>query len=139
MVYLRQTIEADPADALGLAGLALGTSIAAHGLGLGVVPPREAYPPAKSAAIRALKLDDTLAEAHAALALVNLYYDWDWAGAEESFRRALSLNANIPEAHRHFAWYHALFEFPHLEEAVGSMKRAQEVAPLTPIYTAELG
>jgi TolB-like protein/Tfp pilus assembly protein PilF len=137
LVYLNQAIEKDPANPLPYAGLAIGTSIAGHGLGLGLVPPREAFPPAKEAALKALELDEMLAEAHTALALVKLYYEWDWAGVEQAFRRALELNPNIPEAHRHYAWYLVLAG--HMDEALAEMKRAQEVDPLTPIYTAELG
>lgn len=137
LAYLQQAVEKDPADALPYAGLALGTSIAGHGLGFGLVPPREAFPPAKAAALKALELDEMLAEAHAALALVKLYYEWDWAGVEQAFRRALELNPNIPEAHRHYAWYLVLIG--RLDEAIAEMKQAQQVDPLTPIYTAELG
>jgi serine/threonine protein kinase/Tfp pilus assembly protein PilF len=137
LAYLNQAIEKDPMNSLPYAGLAIGTSIAGHGLGLGLVPPREAFPPAKEAALKALELDEMLAEAHTALALVKQYYEWDWAGAEQAFQRALELNPNIPEAHRHYAWYLRLFG--RTDDALAEMKRAQEVDPLTPIYTAELG
>jgi len=137
LAYLNQAIEKDPMNSLPYAGLAIGTSIAGHGLGFGLVPPSEAFPPAKEAALKALELDEMLAEAHTALALVKLYYDWDWAGAEQAFRRALELNPNIPEAHRHYAWYLRLVERTY--DALAEMKLAQEVDPLTPIYTAELG
>ena len=137
LAYLEQAIEKDPTNPLPYAGLAIGTSIAGHGLGFGLVPPGEAFPPAKEAALKALELDEMLAEAHTALALVKIYYEWDWTGAEKAFKRALELNPNIPEAHRHHAWYFVLIG--RMDDAIAEMKLAQEVDPLTPIYTAELG
>src|SRR5262249_27044693 len=58
------------------------------------LPPKEAFPKASAAAKTALRLDDTLAEAHASLAFVKVQYDWDWLGAEKEYRRALELNPN---------------------------------------------
>ena len=131
--YLRQAIEKDPADPLAYAGLACGYSIIGHG----PAPSPEALPRAKAAALKALELDETLAEAHAALAEVKLYYDWDWAGAEQAFQRALELNPNLAEAHGHYAWYLVLLG--RLDEGLAEMKRAQELDPLAPIYSAWLG
>jgi len=71
------------------------------------------------------------------LAEVKLYYDWDWAGAEQAFQRALELNPNLAEAHGHYAWYLALLGRP--DEGLAEMKRAQELDPLAPIYSAWLG
>jgi len=131
--YLRQAIEKDPADPLAYAGLARGYSIVGHG----PAPSPEALPRAKAAALKALELDETLAEAHAVLAEVKLYYDWDWAGAEQGFQHALELNANLATAHAHYAWYLVLLG--RLDEALTEMKRAQELDPLAPIYSAWLG
>jgi serine/threonine protein kinase/tetratricopeptide (TPR) repeat protein len=131
--YLHQAVEKDPADPLPYAGLALGYCIIGHG----PAPSPEALPRAKAAALKALELDDTLAEAHAALAEVKLYYDWDWAGAEQSFRRAIELKPNVADVHAHYAWY--LFLLGRLDEGLAEMKRAQELDPLLPIYTAWLG
>ena len=133
LAYLHQAIEHDPADPLAYAGLALGYSIIGHG----PAPSPEALPRAKAAALKALELDDTLAEAHAVLAEVKLYYDWDWAGAEQAFQRALELNPNLAEAHGHYAWYLVLLG--RKGEALAEMKRAQELDPLAPIYSAWLG
>jgi len=131
--YLRQAVEKDPEDPLAYAGLARGYSIIGHG----PAPSPEALPRAKAAALKALELDETLAEAHAVLAEVKLYYDWDWAGAEQAFQRALELNANLAPAHAHYAWYLVLLG--RLDEALTEMKRAQELDPLAPIYSAWLG
>ena len=132
--YLHQAVENDPADALAYSGLALGYSlISSHTPS----PPPDAVLRAKAAAIRALELDETLAEAHSALAQIRFYNEWDWEGAEAAFRRALELNPNLPEAHAHYGWYLNLFG--RQEEALAEMRRAQQVDPLTPTYTAWRG
>ena len=132
--HLQEAVENDPADPLAYAGLALVYSlIGSHG----PAPPPEAIPRAKAAALKALELDETLAEAHAALATIKLYKDRDWAGAEKAFRRALEINPNLAEAHAHYAWYLNLFG--RQDEALAEMKRAQQVDPLRPTYTAWLG
>jgi Tfp pilus assembly protein PilF len=71
------------------------------------------------------------------MAEIQLYYDWDWDGAEQSFRRALQLNPNLDFAHAHYAWYHQLLG--DAEAAFEHMRRAQQIAPVTPIFTAWLG
>ena len=134
LAYLNQAIERDPADPLAYAGLALGYAIGVHD---GFVPPQEAYPQAEAAAREALRLDETLAEAHLGLALVKLYYRWETAGAKEALERALELNPNLVEAHRHYGYSLLIFERP--DEAVAHVKRVAELDPLTPIYSAELG
>jgi len=91
LAYARQAIEADPgyADAYAL------MSVTYSFLGLfDFVPPAEAFPKAKAAAQKALEIDDSLAEAHTALGLVRLDYEWDWSGAEQACKRAIELNPN---------------------------------------------
>ncbi|HMS41627.1 MAG TPA: hypothetical protein PKE69_15450, partial [Pyrinomonadaceae bacterium] len=66
----------------------------------GAMTPHEAFPKAKEYIKKALEIDDQMAEAHAALADIQVYYDWDWAGAEASFKRALELNPNYATAHQ---------------------------------------
>ncbi len=134
LAYLNQAIERDPADPLAYAGLAIGYATGVHD---GVVPPQEAYPQAEAAAREALRLDETLAEAHLALALVKLYYRWETAGAKEALERALELNPNLVDAHRHYGYSLLIFERP--DEAVAHVKRVAELDPLTPIHSAELG
>ena len=114
------------------AGLALGYATLGHGL----APPPDAWPRARAAAQRALILDSTLAEGHAALADVKLYYEWDWDGAEQAFKRAMELNSSLAMNHYHYAWYHALFG--RLDEAIAEHKRAQALDPLRPLHTAWL-
>ena len=82
------------------------------------------------AALKALEIDPSLAEGHAALAATHLCYDWDWAATETELRRALELNPNYPPAHQ---WYSLLFAVRgQLEEALGAAKRAQELDLLAP-------
>ncbi len=134
LAYLHEAVETNPADPLAYAGLALGYSlIASHG----PTPPPDAWARARGAAERALKLDSTLAEAHAALAEIKLYLEWDWAGAEQAFRRALELNPSLASSHAHYAMYLVLFGRD--DEAVARMKRAQQVDPLDPLLHSWMG
>ena len=134
LAHLNQAVAADAEDPLAHAGLALLYSqIGSHV----PAPPPDAFSKARAAALRALELDDTLAEAHAALAQIQLYHDWDWPSAERSFKRALELNPNSAPAHAHYAWYLNLFG--HQTEALAEMRKAQAVDPLTAIWTCWLG
>ncbi len=136
LALLQQATEKDPTDPLPYAGLALAYPIIFHGPG-GPIPPREGFPRARAAALKALELDKSSAQAHLALAAIKLYFDWDWTGAEKEFRRALELNPNLPEAHAHYCWYLQLFG--RFEEGLAEQKRAVELDPLTSIYTAWVG
>jgi tetratricopeptide (TPR) repeat protein len=132
--YLRKAVETDPADPLAYAGLALGYGlIASHG----PWAPAEAFTLAKGAARQALRLDETLAEAHAALAQIAFYQDWDWPAAEQAFRRAVELNPNLAVAHAHYAMYLSLFE--RRDEAVVEIERAHQADPLDPSYATWIG
>ena len=130
---LHAAVDRSPGDPHAYAGLAQG--YAALGHGPAALP--DVWPRVRAAAIRAVTLDSTLAEAHTGLAEARLYYEMDWAGAEQSFHRALDLNPNLAMAHYHYAWYLALMG--RLDEAIASHKRAQELDPLTPVHTAWLG
>ena len=130
--YLHRAVEMDPGDPLAYAGLALGYTLIGHSSH----PPPNAFPEARAAAVRALELDPLFPEAHAAMAEIQLYYDWDWEGAERSFRRALQLNPNLEFAHAHYAWYLQLTG--DVEGAFEQMRRARQLAPVTPIFSAWL-
>jgi TolB-like protein/lipoprotein NlpI len=136
MALLEEAIQKNPSDPLLYAGLALAYPILYHGPG-GTVPPNEGFPKARAAALKALELDDSLAQAHLALATIKLYYDWDWAGADSEFKHALELNPNLPEAHAHYGWYKVLFG--RVDEGLAEAKRAVELDPLTPVYSAWVG
>ncbi len=133
LAYLQEAARIDPGAALTHAGLALGYSLAAHGPS----PPPDAYQQAKAAARRAIELDETLAEAHAALAQIRQYQDWDWEGAEASFRRALELNPSLAETRAHWSWYLELLG--RRDEALAEMRRARAADPLNPLWSAWLG
>ena len=133
LAYLHQAIEKDPADPLAYGGLALGYAASAHGPGASP----DALPRAKAAALKALELDDTLTEAHAALAQIKLYGDWDWEAAEQAFQRALKLNPNLAQTRAHYSFY--LLLFGRTDEASAEMRRVQEVDPLTPLWPAWQG
>ncbi|MGB6865717.1 MAG: protein kinase [Candidatus Aminicenantaceae bacterium] len=129
----KQAIELDPNYALSYAGLSDSYGIAAS---YGYLPTNEAYSKAKNAVTRALKLDDTLSEAHTSMAIINVM-DWDWKGAEEAFQRAIKLNANYATAHH---WYsYVLSNMGRHEEAIKEAKIAQEIDPLSPIMSRGLG
>jgi TolB-like protein/tetratricopeptide (TPR) repeat protein len=130
---LHEAVDRDPADALAYAGLAIGYATLGHG----PAPPPDAWPRALEAANRAVSLDPSLAEAHAALADVKLYYEWDWAGAEEEFRRANALNPSLAMNRYHYAWYLALLR--RWDEAIVQHRLAKQLDPLTPLHTAWLG
>ncbi|OGD38667.1 MAG: hypothetical protein A2V45_01365 [Candidatus Aminicenantes bacterium RBG_19FT_COMBO_58_17] len=133
MRYLHQAVEIDPAEPLAYAGLAQGYVTLGHG----GAEQADAYPRAKAAAEQALKLDPEMAEAVGTLADVALYYEWDWAKAEELFRRALALNPSLAMTHYHYAWYLVIFD--RLDEAIAEHKLARDLDPLRALNTGWLG
>jgi serine/threonine-protein kinase len=124
--YFRQAIDKDPNFALAYVGLAESYN---HLGDFNVMRPKEVYPKAKSAALMALKLDDLLAEAHTALAIVLLEYDWDWSAAEKEFRRAIEVNPSDADAHLEFGFY--LMSMGQFDEAIAHVRRAQELDPVS--------
>jgi len=126
--YFQQAIEKDPAYALAYSGLA--DSHHYMGYAFGRTPPKEAMPKAKAAALKALELDESLAEAHASLGLVKFVYDWDWAGAESEFKRAIELKPNYPSAHHFYSVYLANV-LGRFDEAIAEAKRGLELDPLS--------
>src|SRR5262249_973554 len=130
-----QAIETDPGYALAYSGLADVYNVVSSYL---VLSPKEAFPRAKTAAMKAVALDDTLAEAHTALAAVKTLFEWDWPGAEREYRRAIELNPGYPTAH-YFYGYMYLLSMGRFEEAIAEMKRAIELDPFSAIVHANLG
>ena len=132
--YFNQAVEKDPHYAQAYAGLAdtynfLGES--------GYMAPQQVWQNAKSAAMQAVKLDDTLPEAHISLALVRESYDWDWGGAESEFKRAIQLNPNNASGHQ---WYgDFLMRMGRFDEARMELKKAQELDPLSLLTNTSLG
>jgi TolB-like protein/DNA-binding winged helix-turn-helix (wHTH) protein len=131
--YFNQAIQKDPNFALAYSGLAdCDTLLALDTLGPGLMAE------AKAAALKAIDLDDRLAEAHTSLAAVRIFLDWDWAGSELEFKRALDLNPNYAPAHH---WYGNILLGPlgRHDEAIAELKRARELDPLSLIINADLG
>jgi len=132
--YFQLAIEKDPHFALAVAGL----SDAYVGFGLiGCLPKEIAYGKAKIEAEKAIEMDDSLAEAHLALANVRLWFDWDLTAAEREFKRARALNPSNAEVIHQNA--HMLVYLGHSEEAVMHMKQAVELEPLSILMNACLG
>lgn len=103
----------------------------------GVKRADEAFPKAKDAARRAVKLDDTLATAHSALAAVHILYDWDWAGAEAECSRAIQLSPGDPVGHVHLADYMSI-QGRH-DEAVARFRQALMLDPISRVYLGHFG
>jgi TolB-like protein/DNA-binding winged helix-turn-helix (wHTH) protein/Tfp pilus assembly protein PilF len=132
--YFNEAIARDPNYAQAHAGLAdayaLLGSLASAGISR-----HEAMSSAKRSALRALDLDDSLAEAHTSLAFVLTQYEWDWQGAEREFRRALELNPNYATAHQWYGlWFMAHGKF---EQALEEERLAQEADPLSIIIETD--
>lgn len=133
--YYNEAIEKDSSFALAYTGIAdayalLGTD------DYGVLPPKEAMPKAKKAALRSVELDQTLGEAHASLANVKFNYDWDWEDAEKEYVRAIELNPNYFTAHHGYAQY--LIAMGREEEAMAQLEWAREIAPVSLVVSADL-
>ena len=128
--YFQQAIGRDANYALAYAGLADSYLL----LGSYLV---EAIPEAKVAALKALELDPSLAEAHVALGHIKLWLDWDWPGAEREFKQGLELNPNLALAHNQYAMY--LATVGRLDDAIAEVKQAQQLDALSPIINSDLG
>lgn len=103
----------------------------------GYLAPKDAFPPAKAAAAHALDLDATLPEPHASLAYARLYFDWDWAGAEDEFQTALALNPNYATGHHWYSVY--LTARGQSRKALAQIKRAQTLNPLSVLINTDFG
>jgi serine/threonine-protein kinase len=137
--YCEQAIALDPNYALAHVMLAESYLWSAF---WGSTHPREAFSRAKSAAIEALRLDDTIADAHSALGTVLGSGEFDWQGAEREFSRAMELNPSSVAIRYNYAWCYAMwFLYPlgRVEQALTEMRRALELDPLDPFYNSLLG
>jgi TolB-like protein/tetratricopeptide (TPR) repeat protein len=130
--YFEQAIQKDPNYALPYAGLA-----GSYVWGRTGLPPEQAVALAKRAATKALQLDDTLGEAHAALAQIKFTDDWDWAAAEAGFKRAIELNPNDTDALHMYSHY--LLAMGRFDDSYVISKRALEHDPVSPTMQLHLG
>jgi Tfp pilus assembly protein PilF len=132
--YFEEAIRLDPNYALAYSGLANSYLLLPE---YGTFLPKEAYPKVKEAALKALEIDNMLAEAHVSLAQVKRRYDYDWAGAEREYRRAIELDPNYATAHH---WYgYDLMSRGRFDEAIEKIRRAHELDPLSLVINRNLG
>ena len=124
--YLKHSVAIDPQSADAWATLAY--CYTSLGSDLAAADPSAVVPPARAAITKALQFDPDLAEAHTTLAWMKLWYDWDWNGAEQEFRRSLELNPNDSAAHREYSHYLQLRK--RFDEGIAENNRAIELAPL---------
>jgi TolB-like protein/tetratricopeptide (TPR) repeat protein/class 3 adenylate cyclase len=122
--FFNQAIQKDPDYALAYTGLADTYSLQSSS-----VPPKEAFPQAEIAALKAVWKDDNLAEAHAALAFIRFNYTWDWLETEKEYKRAIELDPKYGTAHSMYAEYLTVRE--RFDESYQEMKRAQELDPIS--------
>jgi serine/threonine protein kinase len=131
--YFQLALEKDPSDALAYVGIA---GVWGSRGDCGIVPPREAFPKAKAAALKAIELDDSLAEAHISLAFVRCH-EWDWDDAEKEYKRAIELTPNSAEAH--FFYSDVLISRRRTEEWRREIDRALELDPLNFFFQCFFG
>src|SRR5215831_3441531 len=133
--FYNQAIAKDPNYALAYSGLS-----ESYGLfpSYSVALPQESMPKAKAAAVRAIEIDDSLAEAHSALGVYLAAYSWNQPAAEKEFRRAIELNPRYPTAHQQLANL-CLMAMGRFDEAIAEGRRAEELDPLSPVISMDVG
>ena len=135
LAYFNQAIDEDPNYAQAYSGLA-DTYALLGDWQYAVMTPKEAFPKAKAAAIKALALDSTLGEAHNSLAFILDGFDWDLDSGGKEFQRAIELNPGYATAHHWYAWHLSLLG--RYDEAIAEMRKAENLDPLSLIINADL-
>jgi TolB-like protein/DNA-binding winged helix-turn-helix (wHTH) protein/Tfp pilus assembly protein PilF len=135
LAYFNEAIDEDPKYAQAYSGLA-DTYALLGDWQYAVMTPKEAFPKAKAAAIKALELDSALGEAHNSLAFCFDAFDWDLDSAEKEFRQAIELNPGYATAHHWYAWH--LSVLGRNDEAIAEMRKAESLDPLSLIINADL-
>ena len=132
--YFNQAITAEPFYAQAYSGLADAYALLGSNQ-TSAITRRDAMEKARAAAVKALAIDDSLAEAHTSLAFVYWHYDWNWPAAEGEFRRALQLNPSYPTAHHWYAFY--LVSQGRMDQALEEIRRGQLADPLSLIINTD--
>jgi len=132
--YFQQAVEKDPGYALAHAGVADAYVLLGWN---GYLPPKDAFPKAKTAAMAALRLDADLGEAHTPLAAVLWLHTWEWPEAQLEFERSLALNPAYPTANHWYAEH--LMTMGRHADAIARMKASQELDPLSLIISVAIG
>jgi TolB-like protein/DNA-binding winged helix-turn-helix (wHTH) protein/Flp pilus assembly protein TadD len=134
--YFQQAIQTDPNYAPAYSGLSDYFAFLTLIGGPELLPPKQAMVQAKAAAVKAVQLDDSSAEAHASMGHILHNYDWDFEGAEREFKRAIELNPNYATAHH---WYaHLLMQVGRTDESLAQARVATELDPLSPFVNQGL-
>ena len=133
--YFNRAIEKDPNYARAYAGLADAYALSGD-WEYGILPPEDAFSKAKTAAEKALALDNSLSEAHTSLGFALELYAWDWDAAEKEYQRALSLNPSYATAHHWYAWH--LIMMQRIDEGLLELRKAESLDPLSLIIGADL-
>jgi DNA-binding winged helix-turn-helix (wHTH) protein len=132
--HFQRTVEIDPSFAPAYSGLADCHATLGY---LSCLAPREAFPAARRHATKALELDGSLAEAHASLGFVKLYFDWDWTAAETEFQRAVALDPNYAASHEWYSIY--LLAAGRPQDAFREIQLARRLDPLSMPVNSDLG
>lgn len=131
--YFERAIELDPDFALAYSWLADSYGPRAN---YGYLAPREAWPKARAAALKARELDPTLSGGYPTLGIINLFFEWDWEAAEREFQRALSLHPNAPEPHHVYGYY--LVTMGRTDEGIAELRQTIALDPLSLIAHSNL-
>ncbi len=131
--YFQQAIDCNPTYALAYAGLADCYIRLSH---TNVTPSKDGFAKARAAVMKALEIDDTIAEAHISLAKIKSTFDWDFPAAEEEYKRAIEINPNYATAHH--AYGRHLMIMGRFDQAAVEIRRASELDPLSLIINADL-
>ena len=134
IVYFKEAIKMDPEYALAYTGVADYYLLLSN---LNLITPQESAAKAKDAILKAIELDDSIAEAHLSLAYLRAYSDWDWPDAEREFKRAIELSPNHAETRQFYSIY--LRQQGRFEEGLAEIKLAQVLDPVSPNISVSLG
>jgi len=135
IAHFSQSLQTDPAFAQAYSGLADSYALSGD-WEYGIMPPREAFAQARSAARNALALDDTDGEAHTSLAFIEDIYGWDWTAAEVEYKRAIELNPGYATAHQWYGWHLIVTGRP--AAGILELRQAENLDPLSLIIGADL-